>query len=86
MMYRLFLLMMVLVTVPSLHAQSGRVSKVGTTAGAFLGVGVGARATAMGGAFVAEPPGDLVLVPGDVIVAMGTVETMDRLETLFSWE
>ncbi len=34
-------------------AQSSRVSKVGTTAGAFLGIGVGPRATALGGAFVA---------------------------------
>jgi len=30
-----------------------RVSKVGTTAGEFLKIGVGSRATAMGGAFVA---------------------------------
>lgn len=35
------------------QAQSSRVSKVGTTAGAFLTIGVGPRATALGGAFVA---------------------------------
>jgi hypothetical protein len=33
--------------------QAQRVSKVGTTAGEFLKIGVGTRATAMGGAFVA---------------------------------
>lgn len=35
------------------------------------------------GSFLAQPPGETVLHPGDVIVAMGTDRTMDRLETLF---
>jgi voltage-gated potassium channel len=35
------------------------------------------------GVFVPQPPRDLIVDPGDVLVAMGTVETMDRLETLF---
>ena len=37
-----------------------------------------------GGAFEPQPAGDTVLVPGDVIVAMGTPRTMDRLDRLFS--
>ena len=36
------------------------------------------------GAFQPQPPGDIVLRPGDVIVAMGTPRTMDRLDRLFS--
>ena len=36
------------------------------------------------GAIVPQPSGDLVLQPGDVIVAMGTAATMDRLEALFA--
>lgn len=36
-----------------------------------------------GGQFQPQPPGDTVLEPGDVLVAMGTPRTMDRLEKLF---
>jgi voltage-gated potassium channel len=36
--------------------------------------------------FLPQPPGDTILTPGDVIVAMGTPRTMDRLEKLFSTE
>jgi voltage-gated potassium channel len=36
------------------------------------------------GGFQPQPPGDMVLRPGDVIVAMGTPRTMDRLDRLFS--
>ncbi len=36
-----------------------------------------------GGEFQPQPPGDTVLQAGDVVVAMGTPATMDRLETLF---
>jgi voltage-gated potassium channel len=36
------------------------------------------------GAFQPQPPGDTVLSPGDVLVAMGTPKTMDRLDRLFS--
>jgi voltage-gated potassium channel len=36
------------------------------------------------GAFQPQPPGDTILCPGDVIVAMGTPRTMDRLEKLFA--
>ena len=32
---------------------------------------------------VASPPADLRLEPGDIVMATGTVKTMDRLETLF---
>jgi voltage-gated potassium channel len=35
------------------------------------------------GAFAAQPPGETVLGAGDVIVAMGTPRTMERLEHLF---
>ncbi|MFQ6618401.1 MAG: PorV/PorQ family protein, partial [Fidelibacterota bacterium] len=37
----------------SVHEAEAQVSKAGTNAGQFLKIGVGARATAMGGAFVA---------------------------------
>ena len=30
-----------------------------------------------------QPSGQTVLQPGDVLIAMGTASTMDRLETLF---
>jgi voltage-gated potassium channel len=36
------------------------------------------------GTFQAQPPGETVLAPGDVVVAMGTLRTMDRLEALFA--
>ena len=36
------------------------------------------------GSFQPQPPGDMVLHPGDVIVAMGTPRTLDRLDRLFS--
>ncbi len=35
------------------------------------------------GRFEPQPSAELVLEPGDVILAMGTVKTMDRLERLF---
>lgn len=38
------------------------------------------------GGFQPQPPGDTILRPGDVIVAMGTPRTMDRLEKLFGAE
>jgi voltage-gated potassium channel len=36
------------------------------------------------GTFQAQPPSDCVLSEGDVLVAMGTMRTMDRLEQLFA--
>jgi voltage-gated potassium channel len=36
-----------------------------------------------GSDFQAQPPADAVLLPGDVIVAMGTSTALDRLENLF---
>jgi len=36
------------------------------------------------GTFMAQPPSETELAPGDVMVAMGTARTMDRLETLFA--
>jgi len=33
---------------------------------------------------MAQPPSETELAPGDVMVAMGTARTMDRLETLFA--
>ena len=36
------------------------------------------------GGFQPQPPGETVLEPGDVIMAMGTPRTMDRLESLFA--
>ena len=38
------------------------------------------------GTFAPQPPGDTILGAGDVIVAMGTPRTMDRLEKLFARE
>ncbi len=35
------------------------------------------------GGFQPQPPADLVLLPGDVLMAMGTSRTLDRLEGLF---
>ncbi len=65
-----------LLLAPGAAAQS--VSKVGTTAGEFLQIGVGARATALGGAFVASvddasslywnPAGLSQLAGGEVLV------------------
>lgn len=50
---RVAALVALLVFAPSTPASAQRVSKVGTTAGEFLQIGVGARAVALGGAFVA---------------------------------
>ena len=36
------------------------------------------------GTFQAQPPAETVLKAGDVIMAMGTLRTMDRLEALFA--
>jgi voltage-gated potassium channel len=36
-----------------------------------------------GSDFQAQPPADAVILPGDVIVAMGTSTALDRLENLF---
>jgi voltage-gated potassium channel len=47
--------------------------------GAFI---VGLRR--LGGGFEPQPAPETVLVVGDVIMAMGTPRTMDRLETLFA--
>jgi voltage-gated potassium channel len=37
-----------------------------------------------GAGFEPQPPSETVLAPGDVIMAIGTPNTMDRLETLFA--
>jgi K+/H+ antiporter YhaU regulatory subunit KhtT len=36
------------------------------------------------GELVPQPSADVVLEPGDVVIAMGTAATMDRLEALFA--
>jgi len=36
------------------------------------------------GELIPQPSGDVVLQPGDVVIAMGTASTMDRLEALFA--
>ena len=36
------------------------------------------------GEFLPQPSGDVTLQPGDVVIAMGTANTMDRLEALFA--
>ena len=36
------------------------------------------------GSFQPQPPGEVILEPGDVLVAMGASTTMDRLERLFA--
>ena len=38
------------------------------------------------GSLLPQPSGETVLQPGDVVVAMGTASTMDRLEALFAPE
>ncbi len=35
------------------------------------------------GVFQPQPPGDAVLLPGDIVMAMGTPNTLERLERLF---
>ena len=35
--------------------------------------------------FQPQPPGDVLLLPGDVVMAMGTSSTLERLEDLFRW-
>jgi voltage-gated potassium channel len=35
------------------------------------------------GAFTPQPPGETVLQAGDVLLAMGTLRTLERLERLF---
>jgi hypothetical protein len=58
----LALLAVLLLTFVAPHeATAQRVSKVGTTAGQFLQLGVGARAQALGGAFVADASGPTAL-------------------------
>jgi voltage-gated potassium channel len=74
-----------------LSADDYRVEEIEVAEGA-AGVGM-ALADVRGGSIIAalrrdgrfepQPPGDIVLRPGDVIVAMGTPRTMDRLESLF---
>jgi voltage-gated potassium channel len=36
------------------------------------------------GGLLPQPSGDTLLQPGDVLIAMGTASTMDRLEALFA--
>jgi voltage-gated potassium channel len=63
---------------------TGGCAGVGQTIGDIRG---GAYIVGMrhaGGAFQPQPPSETVLQPGDVIMAMGTPNTMDRLETLFT--
>jgi voltage-gated potassium channel len=57
---------------------------VGKTVGDIRGGAyiVGVRQAA--GGFLPQPAPETVLCPGDVIMAMGTPRTMDRLETLFA--
>lgn len=57
---------------------------VGKTVGDIRGGAyiVGVRQVA--GGFLPQPAPETVLCPGDVIMAMGTPRTMDRLETLFA--
>jgi voltage-gated potassium channel len=38
------------------------------------------------GRLVPQPSGETVVHPGDVVIAIGTASTMDRLETLFAPE
>jgi voltage-gated potassium channel len=38
----------------------------------------------VGGGFQPQPTSETILEPGDVIMAMGTPRTMDRLEALFA--
>jgi hypothetical protein len=53
------------------EATAQRVSKVGTTAGSFLQLGVGARAQALGGAFVADASGPTALYWNAAGIAQG---------------
>lgn len=75
-----------------LSADDYRVEEIEVAAGAE-GVGM-ALADVRGGSIIAalrrdgrfepQPAGDIVLRAGDVVVAMGTPQTMDRLENLFA--
>ena len=57
---------------------------VGQTVGDIRGGAYIVGLRRAGGGFEPQPPSETVLAPGDVIMAMGTPRTMDRLETLFA--
>jgi voltage-gated potassium channel len=63
-----------------IHGCAGVGQRIGDIrGGAYI---VGLRRS--GGGFQPQPPSETVLEPGDVIMAMGTPRTMDRLEILFA--
>ncbi|MBM2839875.1 MAG: hypothetical protein HW412_403 [Bacteroidetes bacterium] len=84
-------LLAVLLTLPILHLTAISQSKVGTTAAQFLGISVGARAIAMGGAYVAssEDVSSLYWNPGAFAQAEKTqfafTNTDWLVDTKFRW-
>jgi voltage-gated potassium channel len=57
---------------------------VGQTVGDIRGGSYIVGLRRAGGGFEPQPTSETVLAPGDVIMAMGTPRTLDRLETLFA--
>lgn len=57
---------------------------VGRPVADVAGSAVIAAVRTANGELVPQPSGDVVLQPGDVVIAMGTTSTMDRLEALFA--
>jgi len=88
---RIFLLGTLAASVLLLPAWVNGQSKVGTTAGQFLGIGVGSRAEAMGGAYVADNSDVTALYwnPGAFVQAGKTQFVFDNtewlLDTKFRW-
>jgi K+/H+ antiporter YhaU regulatory subunit KhtT len=57
---------------------------VGKTIGEVRGTTTIAALRRSDGAVNPQPPGDTVLRPGDVLVAMGTVDALGKLESMFT--
>ncbi len=90
--YRFLRVLIPLVLVGSIFTgQAWAQNKVGTTAGTFLGISIGPRATAMGGAFAAvgSDPTALYYNPGAVaqgeMSQLSVVHTNWLLDTHFNW-
>jgi Trk K+ transport system NAD-binding subunit len=50
----------------------------------LAGSAVVAAVRTAGGELIPQPSGDVVLQPGDVVIAVGTTVAMDRLDSVFA--
>jgi hypothetical protein len=69
---------------PNTGSKKSRFNRLARVTAARSRTFVAPRSSSCYGSFQPQPPGDVILAPGDVIVAMGTSTTMDRLESLFA--